>query len=218
MADATPLSQFHEAYLALEDRIVTLEFAPGAKLTEKAIIAEIGFGRTPVREALQRLALEGLVEVQPRSGIKIAEIRPEDYPRAMEPRLSLEPLLARAAARFAGPKDRAEMSLRVQEMQRAARRGEVRAYLRADKALDEALGQASANPFLPRILSPLQIHSRRFWFHYHGADGLEAATEGHVAVCQAIILGDAEAAFARSLSLMEHLFTESRARVSPAGG
>lgn len=170
-------------------------------------------GCTPVREAIQRLALEGLLEVHPRSGVKIAEIRPEDYPRAIEPRLTLEPLLARSAARFGGPKDREMVTHRMHEMHAAAKRGDVRAYLRADKALDEALGNAAANPFLPRILAPLQTHSRRFWFHYHGADGLSAAADGHVAVCQAIIVGDSDAAFSRARALMDYLLAELRARV-----
>jgi DNA-binding GntR family transcriptional regulator len=213
MTKATAKSQLHEAYLAIEDRIVTLEFVPGGMLTEKFIIDSVGFGRTPVREAIQRLALEGLIEVHPRSGVKIAEIRPEDYPRAIEPRLTLEPLLARSAARFGGPKDREIIAHRMHEMRAAARRSDVRGFLREDKALDEAISNATANPFLPRTLAPLQIHSRRFWFHYHGTNGLVEAADGHVAVCQAIIVGDSDAAFARARELMEYLFAESRARV-----
>lgn len=212
MTKVTVKSQLHEAYLAIEDHIVTLEFVPGSVLTERFIVESVGFGRTPVREALQRLALEGLIEVQPRSGVKIADIRPEDYPRAIEPRLTLEPLAARSAARFGGPKDREIIAHSMHEMRAFARRGDVHGYLRQDKALDEAIGNAAANPFLPRILAPLQIHSRRFWFHYHGTDGLVEAADRHLAVCQAIIVGDCEAAFARARELMEYLFAGSKAR------
>lgn len=213
MKKATTTSQLHEAYLAIEDRIVTLEFVPGSMLTEKFIIDSVGFGRTPVREAIQRLMLEGLIEVHPRSGVKIVDIRPEDYPRAIEPRLTLEPLLARSAARFGGPRNREIIVHCMHEMHAAARRGDVRGYLRQDKALDEAISSAAANPFLPRILAPLQIHSRRFWFHYHGTNGLVEAADGHVAVCQAIIVGDGEAAFEKARALMEYLFAGSKARV-----
>jgi DNA-binding GntR family transcriptional regulator len=213
MKKATTISQLHEAYLAIEDRIVTLEFMPGGKLTEKFIIDSVGFGRTPVREAIQRLTLEGLIEVHPRSGVKIADIRPEDYPRVMEPRLALEPLLARSAARFGGPRNREVIAHCMHEMHAAARHGDVHGYLRQDKALDEAISSAAANPFLPRILAPLQIHSRRFWFHYHGTNGLVEAAEGHVAVCQAIIVGDADAAFDKARALMEYLLAGSKARV-----
>lgn len=213
MKKPTAKSLLHEAYLAIEDRIVTLEFVPGSMLTEKFIIASVGFGRTPVREAIQRLTLEGLTEVHPRLGVKIADIRPEDYPRAIEPRLTLEPLLARSAARFAGPNDRDLIDRCMHDMRVAAKRGDVRGYLRQDKALDEAISNAAANPFLPRILAPLQIHSRRFWFQYHGTDGLVEAADGHVAVCEAIIDGDADAASAKAQALMAYLFAGSKARV-----
>lgn len=204
-------SQVREAYLAIEDRIVVLDFRPGSMLTEKAIIEAVGYGRTPVREAIQRLTIEGLTEVHPRLGVKIAEIRPEDYPRAIEPRLTLEPLLARSAARYAGPNDRKVILDGMHEMRACAERGDVAGYLKQDKAIDEAISNAAANPFLPRILSPLQIHSRRFWYQYHGTEGIVEAAERHAAVCQAIIVGDDERAVAEAQVLMEYLFAESKA-------
>ncbi|MEX6505342.1 GntR family transcriptional regulator [Jiella sp. M17.18] len=204
-------SQVHEAYLAIEDRIVVLDFRPGSMLTEKSIIETVGYGRTPVREAIQRLTMEGLTEVHPRLGVKIAEIRPEDYPRAIEPRLTLEPLLARSAARYAGPNERKVILEGMHGMRACAENGDVAGYLKQDKAIDQAISSAAANPFLPRILSPLQIHSRRFWFQYHGRDGMMESAERHAAVCQAIVAGDDERAVAESRVLMEFLFAESKA-------
>lgn len=218
MLKAKITSHVHEAYLAIEDRIVTLEFVPGSKLTERFIIDTVGFGRTPVREAIQRLVLEGLIEVHPRSGVKIVDIRPEDYPLVMEPRLALEPLLARSAARFGGPRDREIIAHSMHEMHAAARRGDVHGYLRQDKALDEAFSKAAANPFLPRALAPLQSHSRRFWFHYHGTNRLVEAAAGHIAVCQAVLIGDSDAAFDKARLLMEYLFNGSRTRVVAGDG
>lgn len=206
-----PTSQLHSAYLAIESKIVTLEFRPGAMLTEKAIIEAVGFGRTPVREALQRLTLEGLIEVQPRLGVKIADIRPEDYPRAIEPRLTLEPLLARSAARYAGPRDRETITTVMHEMLDCAERDDVAGFLQQDKALDEAVSAAAANPFLPRILGPLQIHSRRFWFQYHGTEGLAESAHGHARVCQAILSGDGDTAYEAARELMEYLYAQSQA-------
>lgn len=204
-------SLVHDAYLAIESKLVTLEFRPGELLTEKAIIDAVGFGRTPVREALQRLAHEGLVEIRPRSGIKIADIRPEDYARVLEPRLSLEPLLARSAARYASPRDREIIIGVMHDMLRKADRDDVVGFLSEDKALDEALAGAAANPFLPRILGPLQIHSRRFWYQYHGTDGLRESAAAHASVCRAIVSGDAEAAQLAMRALIDYLFAQSRA-------
>jgi len=210
-AGAPQPSQLKSAYLAIEHKIVTQEFRPGAMLTEKAIVDAVGFGRTPVREALQRLMLEGLIEVHPRLGARIADIRPEDYPRAIEPRLTLEPLLARSAARYAGPKDRETIAQAMHEMLACAGRGDVVGFLQQDKALDQAVSAAAADPFLPRILEPLQIHSRRFWFQYHGTEGLMESAEGHARVCAAIIAGDGAAACAAARELMEYLFAEAQA-------
>ena len=204
-------SLVHDAYLAIETGIVTLEFRPGSLVTERAIIESTGFGRTPVREALQRLNLLGLIEIHPRRGIKIVEVRPEDYPRAIEPRLTLEPLLARSAARYAGPKDHETIAEVMRDMIDCAERGDVIGFLHQDKALDETVSAAAANPFLPRILEPLQIHSRRFWFQYHGAEGLKESAAAHAKVCKAIIAGDGEAAFHEARKLTEFLFAQSKA-------
>ncbi len=205
------LSLFRDAYLAIENRIVTLDFRPGALLTEKAIIDAVGIGRTPVREALQRLAYEGLIEVHPRSGIKIADIRPEDYVRVIEPRVTLEPLLVRSATRYSSPKDREMIADVLRDMIEVAEKGDVAGFLQQDKALDEAIAAAAANPFLPRILEPLQIHSRRFWFQYHGTDGLRDSAHGHANVCRALIAGDGDAAQLAMTQLMEYLLDKSKA-------
>jgi DNA-binding GntR family transcriptional regulator len=203
-------SQGNAAYLDLEHRLVTLQFRPGGLYTEKAIVEIVGLGRTPVREAIQRFAWEGFMEVHPRLGVKIAEIRPEDYPRAIEPRLTLEPLLARSAARYGGPEAKENIAEAMQEILVCAERGDVTGYLQQDKALDEALSAAAANPFLPRILAPLQIHSRRFWYHYHGAEDLTDAARAHAAMSEAVVTGDAEAAFSAARALMEYMFEQSR--------
>jgi len=203
-------SQGHSAYLDLEHRLVTLQFRPGGLYTEKAIIEIVGLGRTPVREAIQRLSWEGFMEVHPRLGVKIAEIRPEDYPRAIEPRLTLEPLLARSAARYGGPTEKEAISEAMREMLACAERGEVSGYLQQDKALDEAISAAAANPFLPRILAPLQVHSRRFWYHYHGTDGLVDAATAHAAMSEAVLSGDSQRAVSATRALMEYLFAQSR--------
>lgn len=207
-------SLVHSAYLAIESKIVTLEFRPGAMLTEKSIISAVGFGRTPVREAIQRLTLEGLMDVHPRLGVKVTEIRPEDYPRAVEPRVTLEPLLARSAARFGGPRDRETILACTEAMLDCARDNDVHGFLQQDKILDEAISDAAANPFLPRVLAPLQIHSRRFWFQYHGTKGLAVSAQRHAEVSKAIVSGDAQLAFETMTGLMKHLLAQSEALVS----
>ena len=88
------------AYRALERMIVTLELAPGSVTTEGALIERLGLGRTPVREAIQRLAWEGLLDVRPRAGLAIAPLHAGDWLRVLEARRGVEVILARSAARF----------------------------------------------------------------------------------------------------------------------
>jgi len=210
MMNAPSPSQGHAAYLDLEHRLVTLQLRPGGLYTEKAIIEMVGLGRTPVREAIQRFAWEGFMEVHPRLGVKIAEIRPEDYPRVIEPRLTLEPLLARSAARYGGPAEKENIAAAMQAMLASTERGDITGYLQQDKALDEALSAAAANPFLPRILAPLQTHSRRFWYQYQGSEDLDDAAQAHAAMSEAVLSGDAERAFSSMRALMDHMFEQSR--------
>src|SRR5690554_240179 len=92
-----------KAYRILERMIVTLELAPGSVVTEGALIARLGLGRTPVREATQRLAWEGLMEVRPRAGLAIAPLNPGDWLRVIEARAGVEAVLARSAACHATP-------------------------------------------------------------------------------------------------------------------
>src|SRR6476469_1755423 len=85
-----------KAYRMLEHMIVTLELAPASFVTEGALIERLGLGRTPVREAIQRLAWEGLLDVRPRAGIAVAPLNPSDWMRVLDVRLGVEPVLARA--------------------------------------------------------------------------------------------------------------------------
>ena len=87
-----------QAYAALEERIVTLRLKPGDFLSEYALAAQLGLGRTPIREALQRLVREGLVSVLPRRGILVSTTEPAQQLLVLEVRRELERLLSRRAA------------------------------------------------------------------------------------------------------------------------
>ena len=91
------------AYRLIEDEIVRLALAPGARLTEQDLAARIGLGRTPVREAVQRLVADGLLVVFPRKGMAVAAINPLDVLLALDARAALERVVAAAAARRATP-------------------------------------------------------------------------------------------------------------------
>src|ERR1700761_1303644 len=95
-----------KAYRALEEEIVTLRIPPGTIVSETILSRRLGVGRTPVREALQRLAREGLVVIMPRRGIIVSDLDPLRQLRLLEARREIERFLARSAAKRATPLQR----------------------------------------------------------------------------------------------------------------
>lgn len=204
-AGTPPRAQSDEAYLRLEELIVTLELEPGASITEGALIERVGLGRTPVREAVQRLALEGFLIVRPRAGLAIAPLRPEDWPKVLDARRGVETVLARSAARNLGEEAALKFQSAAKAMQAAVTAGDKRAFLAADKSFDAALGLAAGNLFAERLAAPLQTHSRRFWYASATEGDLAPAARSHLGVIEAIINRVEAEAEARTLALMTML-------------
>jgi DNA-binding GntR family transcriptional regulator len=202
------------AYRTLEQAIVILELAPGSVTTEAQLIERVGLGRTPVREAIQRLAWEGLVEVRPRAGLAIAPLNAGDWLFVMDAREGVEMVLARSAARYATPQAIERFQEAAQAMHRAVVASDVAGFLKADKALDEALALAADNRFAARLAAPLQTHSRRFWFRYQRETGLAESAARHVELIQKILAGDEAGAEAEAGRLMALLRSHARAAVS----
>ncbi|MEX0346603.1 MAG: GntR family transcriptional regulator [Rhizobiaceae bacterium] len=193
------------AYRAVERLIVTLSLPPGASVSEAEIMQRVELGRTPVREALQRLAWEGFVTIRPRAGISVAALNPSDWIKVIDARRGIETVLARSAARYLTAETAKQFHNVSLQMSRAALTGDVMAFLDADRAFDEALSAAADNEFAARLAAPLQTHSRRFWFRYQSDDGLTAATEAHLGIVGAIVNGDEEGAARKAGDLMDLL-------------
>src|SRR5574337_760511 len=98
-----------EAYTQIEERIVTLRLKPSEVLSEQMLSADLKIGRTPIREALQRLSREGLITVLPRKGILVSDINPRSQLLVLEVRREIERLLSRAGAERATGEQRKRM-------------------------------------------------------------------------------------------------------------
>jgi DNA-binding GntR family transcriptional regulator len=96
--EAGRLSLAEKSYQLLVRKITRLEIAPGAVLAEKLLMADLGIGRTPIREALQRLAIEGLVSHQPNRGMFVAAISATSVQHIYEFRALIDRFTARLAA------------------------------------------------------------------------------------------------------------------------
>lgn len=186
----TVLSQSRLAYRELEKLIVTLKLAPGSLVTEKQLIEELGFGRTPVREAIQKLEWQGLIEIRPRAGLQIAVLNPDHPAMVLQTRRQLEPLAARLMADAMTEDTRAKLMACARTMTDCAVTGDKEGFLAADKAFDEILEETCPNPFLSQALGALQTHSRRYWFAGATQASLDLSVSLHVRVIRALLQGD----------------------------
>lgn len=183
-----------DAYRQLEEMIVTMDLAPGELVSEQQLAEKLGLGRTPVREAVQRLAVEHLVDIMPRRGLRIAPIDLRKQVRLLETRRALEILVARRAA------DRADRVARTQFSHLAAQfrangRQSYDTFLRLDRAFNNAVAEACDNEFAVEALMRLHGLSRRFWHYYSGHEqDLQDVAEMHAAVASAIAEGDSDTA------------------------
>ncbi|MEP7452390.1 GntR family transcriptional regulator [Phyllobacterium sp. SB3] len=193
------------AYRQIEEMIVTLKLEPGAIVNERALTDITGMGRTPVREAVQKLAWEGLMEIRPRSGIAIAELNPQDFAKVLDAREGIERVLARGAAQYGAQLHHRRLKEASDAMSKAVTSEDVTGFLVADKTFDTVLGQAASNPFAARLASPLQTHSRRFWFRLQRPGGLQQSVSAHKALIEAIIERNPEDAEKAATKLIEHL-------------
>lgn len=200
-----------KAYHQLEEMITTLKLAPGTVLSEQALVKELGIGRTPVREALQRLGRDGLLVVLPRRGILVSEINLRSQLRLLETRRVLENLVARLAAEKATDKEIKAFADIARNMRQAAKSADDIAFMRLDRAFNELVAEASRNEFAMRALGSMSSLSRRFWYqHYKEAADLPLCANLHADVCEAIAQRDPAAAARSSDRLMDYI--ESFAR------
>lgn len=200
-----------QAYVRLEELITTLQLQPGAFLSELALSERLAIGRTPIREALQRLARDGLVTVIPRRGILVSEVNLKNQLRLLETRRVLESLLARLAAERADGDERRRFEEVGAAMRAASDAGDDIAFMRLDRAFNVLVATAARNEFAVRAIGAMTALSRRFWYqHYKEVGDLPQSARLHADVADAIASRDGDAAAAASDRLMDYI--ESFAR------
>jgi len=203
-----------QAYRALEEQIVTLEISPGTVVSEAILAARPGFGRTPIREALWRLARERLVTIIPHRGIIVSEINIKTQLRLLELRREVERLVAAQAARRASETERKQLVAIADGMAAAAGANDDRAFMRLDREYNDVTVAAARNEFATSAMALLQGLSRRFWYlHYKEAADMPLAARLHAEVARAIAGGEVEAAKRASDRLVDYIESFARATV-----
>src|SRR3982751_5944940 len=194
------------AYRELEEMVVTLQLLPGTVLSEQALSIRLKIGRTPIREALQRLARDGLVMIMPRRGIMVSEINLRLQLRLLEVRRELERLMASLAAERATPEERAEFAEAAKALMDAAAKSDDIAFMRLDQRFNVLIATAARNEFARRSMGLMNALSRRFWYqHYQEVADLPLAAKLHAAVAEAVAQKKAKAAATASDRLIDYI-------------
>lgn len=204
-------SQTEKAYGLLEEMIVTGELPAGSQWSEYALGAKIGLGRSPVRDALQKLAFQRLVNIAPRQGIFISEIDYQGQLKIIQARREIEHLIMTQAAVCASPEERQAMAQLVAGLEKLKGQPNMRNYLRLHFALTTQLGEASRNSYAAEFYSMLQTLSRRFLcFHQKRHSDLTLICDLHISQLEAVIQGRPEAA--RKAAAERNDYAENLAR------
>jgi DNA-binding GntR family transcriptional regulator len=211
---APGISLTEQAYRALEEQIVTLKIPPGTVVSEAILGERLGIGRTPIREALWRLARERLVTIIPHRGIIVSEIDIKLQLRLLELRRVVERLVAARAAKRASDPQRRRLGEIADGMEAAALANDDTAFMRLDREFNELTVAAARNEFASSAMSLVQGLSRRFWYlHYKEAADMPLAARLHAEVARAIARGDGEAAGRASDALVDYIEDFARATV-----
>lgn len=203
-----------KAYRALEEDIVTLRIPPGTVVSEAILSRRLGVGRTPVREALQRLAREWLVVIMPRRGIVVSEIDPVRQLRVLEARREIERFLARSAAKRATRVQRIQFQAIAVGMHQAAGSADDIGFMRLDREFNLLVLDSAANEFAAAAMSLMNGLSRRFWYlHYKQAADLALTARLHATIAGAIADGNQDAAGRSSDALVDYIQAFARATI-----
>ena len=175
-----------KAYQLIRHKIITLELPPLTSIDEQVLMEDLQLGRTPIREALQRLAVEDLVFFAPRRGIFVSEISITDLQKIFEARLVLEGFCARLAAQRATAEQLARMDDIVAGLDKVDGK-ESRALMAVDEAFHEWLYDAADNKFVADTLRRLHALSFRLWHLVLDRLGnVREAMEQHVEIADAV--------------------------------
>jgi DNA-binding GntR family transcriptional regulator len=197
------------AYESLRDDILNWRIAPGTALSETELALRLGVSRTPLRAALARLALEGLVDTsRGRTGV-VPDVSVESIAQQFEVREALELQAARLAARRRDPAVFAELADSFAHATETLESGGTEAYYAVVARFDAAMDDAVANPAMRSALESVRVHlvrARRL--AQDNPDRLVQAAAEHRLICEAVRDGDAElAASATAVHLRGSLTT-----------
>ena len=211
------------AYEKIEALLVNCTLQPGRFLAMHDLQALVGFGRTPVHQAVNRLAADTLVHITPRHGIRIAPIDLTRERLLLRLRRDVERFVIRLATERSGASQRNRMLHIKRQLVEHGGEMSVEQFNVVDRMIDQLFLAAADEPFVEGTLRPLHTIFRRIGWIYHmqtaGSASLQGTVDGHIAVIDAVAEGKVDAAIEASDALMdfvEGMFDVLEREVSPA--
>jgi DNA-binding GntR family transcriptional regulator len=200
-ADAGAETNADRAYEIVRERLVMLDIRPGEPINDDRLASELGFGRTPVREALKRLERDRLVVAYPRRGTFATAVDMTDLADISEIRKQLEPMAAARAARTASSESRARLTSLAEGIAGIDDTDDPREVLRHDVPVHREIYRASGNPHLETILVGLDAHATRIWCLFlDRLPDVASHVREHIGLLDAIVAGEEESAAALTLA------------------
>ena len=208
------LSLAEQAYVEIKRRILSLEFGPGQFFNEQAICDLIGSSRSPVHHAVQRLKLEGLVDVIPRKGLQIRRESMDEILDILEARWAVEANVAGLAAQRRTDAQLQAMKALLETCAGLNREDDRERFAQIDRAFHNMIAEAAGNAALSEIMRSLRERSGRLWKLRVLVPGdLPHTQTEHQAILDAIEAGDSAAA---ATAMAGHLTSLRRRRVRPS--
>jgi GntR family transcriptional regulator, rspAB operon transcriptional repressor len=190
-------------YEQIKHRIITCTFRPGEYINELQLSGLLNIGRTPVHQALDRLMVEGMVEVIPRKGVIVKPVSLNEVLQIIEVRLINEPLVARLAAEHASQADLADMANVLKRAKHWAVLRNIENLMLLDREFHLLVAKAARNDVLIELLRNLHERSLRFWFiSLNAPTQYQLVQDEHATILEAIGRhdpGKAEAAMRRHI-------------------
>jgi DNA-binding GntR family transcriptional regulator len=216
--DGVAPSLANRAHRRIEDMIVTGALPPGAMISENGLREQLNVGRTPIREALQRLSLEGFVDIHPSRGVQVTAVDFLKQLELLELRRFLEDLAVQLAVERATPAERSHMRGLAEAVMEAASLDE-KHYLEVNRCIHEAIAVACKNQFIERTIRYVYSLSRRFWYAYiKDADSYKEGARMHAQTLRAIADRDGNQAAVSVRKLLDFLESLSRRAIEEKFG
>jgi DNA-binding GntR family transcriptional regulator len=194
------------AYDRLEEMIVSCRLRPGLFLSIQDLQEQMEIGRTPIHQAVSRLAADTLITIRPRHGLQITAIDLTRERTLLPLRRDLERFVVRLAAERARSSHRQQLAQLSRQLQRSGRRMTIREFNQLDRQIDQLLIDAAGEAFLAHTLRPLHTLFRRIGYIYHRwvhpQEGMDRTLSSHLAIIEAVAAGRVKDAVASSDQLI----------------